>query len=355
MSKMVWDVIGEREFETGVDHGVLFPMSGNAYTKGVAWSGLSSVNESPSGGESTPVYADNIKYLDMMSNEEFGGTIEAYMYPDEFAACDGSAEASDGLYLEQQTRKSFGFSYRTLVGNDTEGTDYGYKLHIIYNAKANPSEKSRSTVNDSPEATTLSWEFKTTPVVLNTINPETNKPYKATSHIVIKSTRANAAKLAELEDILYGTETTDPRLPLPDEILSLFAEDPNPLTNLRVDADIAAGTDLHGKVVSDLQSGIVVGSNAITGTLKYVSDYTGYSEDPEDQKGNYIALHMAVPGEEDVSISCGIGTTSAVGSDGIAVLIVKSLATPITVTASKAGYDSVTKTFNISNLVLESE
>lgn len=354
MSKMIWDVIGEREFETGVDHGVLFPMSGNAYTKGVPWSGLSAVNESPSGGESSAVYADNIKYLDMISNEEFGGTIEAFMYPDEFAACDGSAEAADGLYLEQQNRKAFGFSYRTLVGNDTDGTEYGYKLHIVYCAKANPSGKDRSTVNDSPEATTLSWEFKTTPAVVNTVNPATGKVFKPTSHIVIKSTKANAEKLAELEDILYGTDLTDSRLPLPDEILSMFIEDPNPLKNLTVDVNIDPAEDLLGKVVSDLQTGITVGRTAITGTLKYVTDYTGFSSDPAEQEGNYIAIHCTVPGEDGVTITAGINNPSTLDADGIDVIIVKNKNNPIVVRASKAGYEDVVKTFDISGLTLQS-
>lgn len=206
MSKLIWDKTGEREYETGVDHGVLYPMANNAYPKGVAWNGLSAVTESPSGGEANDVYADNILYLTMMSAEKFGGTIEAYMSPEEFDACDGTAEVAPGVMIEQQSRKAFGLSYRTIVGNDSEGDDYGYKLHLVWGAKASPSEKSRSTVNDSPEATQLSWEFNTTPATINAINPVTNKPYKPTAHMIIKSTRANADKIKAFEEILYGKD-----------------------------------------------------------------------------------------------------------------------------------------------------
>ena len=357
MPKLVWDEIGAREYETGVDHGVLFPVTGGAYGKGVAWSGLSKVTESPSGGESTAVYADNIKYLDMMSNEEFGGTIEAYMYPDEFAKCDGSAEPVDGVFLEQQNRRSFGFAYRTLIGNDTDGTDYGYKLHLVYGAKANPSSKDRSTVNDSPEATALSWEFKTTPVNVSAINPDTGKPYKAVSHLVIKSTRANAAKLAVLEEILYGSDSADARLPLPDEVIALFDESGNPLSALGIDViSIGNDVDLLGKHIDDLQSNIAIGTNAITGTLKYVSDYTGFSGDVSEQSGNYMAIHCAVPGTDGTRITAKLTKTNIVDpDDGIIVLRVTDKTIPLVITASKDGYDDVVKNFNLNGLTLQSE
>lgn len=206
--KIKWDEVGTREYETGVDCGVVYPAVNNAYPQGVAWNGLSSVSESPSGGEETTVWADNMKYVSMTSAEEFGGTVEAYMYPDEFAQCDGSAEVADGVYVEQQVRKSFGLSYRTIIGNDTEGDEYGEKIHLVYGAKASPSEKSRSTVNDSPEATSLSWEFKTTPVVVSAVNPATGKPYKPVSHLVIDSTKVNATKYTQFKNILYGTDGT---------------------------------------------------------------------------------------------------------------------------------------------------
>ena len=220
MSKLVWDNTGERLYETGVSKGVLYIPTEGVYSKGVAWNGLTAVTESPSGAEATPLYADDIKYLNLMSNEEFGCTIEAYTYPDEFAECDGSASLSDGVYIGQQARKTFGFCYRTVLGNDTENNDHGYKLHLIYGCLAAPSEKSYATINDSPEAITFSWEVSTTPV-----NVTGHKP---TACITIDSTKVNPAKLTELENKLYGTDgdggsATEPMLPLPNEIAQIFA------------------------------------------------------------------------------------------------------------------------------------
>lgn len=214
MSKLVWDQTGERLYETGVRNGVLYIPTAGVYSKGVAWNGLTAVTESPSGAEATPLYADDIKYLNLMSTEEFGATIEAYTYPDEFAECDGSAALVDGVYIGQQARKTFGLCYRTTVGNDTEGYDYGYKLHIIYGCLAAPSEKGYATINDSPEAITFSWEVTTTPVNVTGAKP--------TASITIDSTKADATKLAALEDILYGSESEEARLPLPDEIKTLM-------------------------------------------------------------------------------------------------------------------------------------
>lgn len=217
MSKIVWDKTGERYYETGVKNGVLYIPTGGVYSKGVAWNGLTAVTESPSGAEATPLYADDIKYLNLMSNEEFGATIEAYTYPDEFAECDGSASIATGVMIGQQTRKTFGLSYRTALGNDTVGNDYGYKLHLIYGALAAPSEKGYATINDSPEAITFSWEVTTTPVSVT--------GFKPTASITIDSTKADPTKLAALEKILYGSDdepATEPRLPLPDEIASLM-------------------------------------------------------------------------------------------------------------------------------------
>ena len=215
MSKLVWDSTGDRLYETGVKNGVLYPIDEvGTYSKGVAWNGLTAVTESPSGAESNPLYADDIKYLDLRSVEEFGGTIEAYMYPDEFAECDGSAELAAGVKIGQQQRKVFGLCYRTTLGNDVKGDDYGYKLHIVYGAVASPSERSYTTMNDSPEAITMSWEFSTTPVSVEGFRP--------TAHLEIDSTKANAEKLAALEDILYGANETEARLPLPDEIATLM-------------------------------------------------------------------------------------------------------------------------------------
>lgn len=215
MSKLVWDQTGERRYETGVKQGVLYPQAeGGIYPVGVAWSGLTAVTESPSGAEATALYADDIKYLNLLSNEEFGATIEAYTYPDEFAQCDGSASIATGVVIGQQARKTFGLSYKTILGNDVDGNDYGYKIHLIYGALAAPSEKSYATVNDSPEAITLSWEVTTTPVNVT--------GYKPTASITIDSTKVNAEKLAALEAILYGSDDAEPRLPLPDEIATLM-------------------------------------------------------------------------------------------------------------------------------------
>ena len=215
MSKLVWDNTGERLYETGVSKGVLYIPTGGVYSKGVAWNGLTAVTESPSGAEATPLYADDIKYLNLMSNEEFGCTIEAYTYPDEFAECDGSASLVDGVYIGQQARKTFGFCYRTVLGNDTESNDHGYKLHLVYGCLAAPSEKSYATINDSPEAITFSWEVTTTPV-----NVTGHKP---TACITIDSTKADPTKLATLEAKLYGAESTEAMLPLPDEIAQIFS------------------------------------------------------------------------------------------------------------------------------------
>lgn len=218
MPKIVWDKTGERYYETGVKNGVLYLLGeGNAYTKGVAWNGLTAVTESPSGAEASPLYADDIKYVNLMSNEEFGATIEAYTYPDEFAECDGSASIATGVFVGQQKRKTFGLSYRTVVGNDVDTNDHGYKLHLIYGALAAPSEKAYATINDSPEAITFSWEVTTTPVEVTGLKP--------TACVTIDSTKCDEAKLKELEAILYGSETEEARLPLPDEVAEIMGSE----------------------------------------------------------------------------------------------------------------------------------
>lgn len=215
MSKIVWDAVGEHIFETGVRNGVLYLKDAQgAYNTGVAWNGLTSVSESPEGAEATDLYADDVKYLTLMSAENFKATIEAYTYPPEFEECDGSASIATGVVIGQQTRKPFGLCYRTSIGNDTDGNEHGYKLHIVYGCQASPSEKQYSTINDSPEAITFSWEVNTTPV-----NVTGKKP---TATLIIDSTKADKAKLTALEDILYGAESTEPRLPLPDEIATLM-------------------------------------------------------------------------------------------------------------------------------------
>ena len=215
MSKLVWDQTGERLYETGVRQGVLYlQAAGGTYPKGVAWNGLTNITETPSGAEATALYADDIKYLNLISAEELGGTIEAYTYPDDFAECDGSASLTAGVYIGQQDRKSFGLCYRTTLGNDVESNAHGYKLHLIYGALASPSEKAYSTINDSPEAITFSWEFNTTPV-----NVTGHKP---TASITIDSTKVDTTKMAALEKILYGDTDVEPRLPLPDEVAQII-------------------------------------------------------------------------------------------------------------------------------------
>lgn len=215
MAKLVWDETGKRLYETGVSKGVLYVQSDDGtYGNGVAWNGLTAVNESPSGAEATPLYADDIKYLELTSTEEYGASIEAYTYPEEFEQCDGSAELGAGVTIGQQPRKAFGFCYRTLIGNDVKNNDYGYKIHIVYGAKAAPSEKAYQTVNDSPEAITFSWELTTTPV-----NVEGHKP---TACVTIDSTKVELAKLTSIEEALYGSDTKEPKLLLPDEIAAII-------------------------------------------------------------------------------------------------------------------------------------
>ena len=215
MAKLTWDDTGKRLYETGVKQGVLYLLGEDGtYKNAVAWNGLTAVTESPSGAEATALYADDIKYLSLMSAEEFGATIEAYTYPEEFAQCDGSASLATGVYIGQQARKTFGMCYKTTLGNDVEGNDYGYKLHIIYGAKASPSEKAYATINDSPEAITFSWEITTTPVNV--------AGFKPTATIVIDSTKADPTCLAALEAKLYGGDSTEAELPLPDEVKTLM-------------------------------------------------------------------------------------------------------------------------------------
>ena len=229
MSKIKWDQTSEKKFETGVDHGVLYPQaSGGAYPKGVAWNGLTGVNQSPSGADDNDFYADNILYGSLRGAERFGGGITAYMAPDEWAACDGSVEVVPGVFAGQQNRQRFGLCYRTLIGNDTEGTEHGYKIHLVYNASASPSDRDYETMNENPDMMELSWDFTTLPVAVETLDPVSNKPLRPMSHLEIDSTKLTAEKLTAIETILYGTdgsggsEGTDARLPLPDEVFQLL-------------------------------------------------------------------------------------------------------------------------------------
>lgn len=215
MAKLVWDQTGHRTYETGVDRGVLYLQDESGkYVNGVAWNGLTAVNESPSGAESTPLYADNIKYLELRSAEDFGATIEAYTYPEEFEACDGSAAIAEGVKIGQQDRIPFGLCYRTVLGNDIKANNYGYKLHLIYGATASPSEKSYSTINDSPEAITFSWEITTTPIEV--------EGFKPTASLTINSTKVDSETLAAIEALLYGSESSEPSMPTPNEILAMI-------------------------------------------------------------------------------------------------------------------------------------
>lgn len=213
--RLTWDDAGKRLYETGVKQGVLYPQDDNgAYPKGVAWNGLTAVTESPEGAEPTPLYADDIKYLNLLSTEEFKAIVEAYTYPDEFTECDGSGSLVEGVTIGQQDRKTFGLSYRTSLGNDVKGNEYGYKLHIVYGCLAAPSEKAYATVNDSPEAITFSWEVSTTPVNVT--------GFKPTASLVLDSVKLGAAKMKAIEDVLYGSSAAEARLPLPDEIKSII-------------------------------------------------------------------------------------------------------------------------------------
>jgi hypothetical protein len=219
MTRILWDQLGERRYETGVDRGVLYLQNNGQYDEGYPWSGLTTVTESPSGAESNKQYADNIVYLNLISAEEFGGTIEAFTYPEQFEQCDGTASPVVGITIGQQGRRSFGFAYRTRVGNDVEASDFGYKLHLVYNATASPSERAYGTINDSPEALTFSWELTTIPVEVGEID---GVEYKPTAIMTIDSTKVSAANLKALEDVLYGTSGADPRLPMPAEVVSMF-------------------------------------------------------------------------------------------------------------------------------------
>ena len=255
MAELKWDKVGERFYETGVDHGVLYlPDASGEYTTGVAWNGLVSVTESPSGAEASPQYADNIKYLNLVSAEEFGGTIDAFYSPREFDQCDGSASPFPGISVGQQARKTFGLSYRNLIGNDIQGTDFGEKIHLVYGALAGPSEKSRSTVNDSPEAVTFSWEFTTTPVEVPGLKPS--------AHIIADSTEVDPDGFAALKAILYGTAGSDPRLPLPEEVFGLFegtitVVNPTKPTQDGDDITIPATTGVIYKINGEVVTGTV--------------------------------------------------------------------------------------------------
>ena len=348
MSRLVWDQAGERFYETGTKNGVLYVRNENGeYPKGVVWNGLTAVTQAPSGAESNPLYADDIKYVNLISAEEFGATIEAYTYPDEFAECDGSASIAEGVVIGQQKRKTFGLCYRSVLGNDIDENDYGYKLHLIYGAVAAPSEKSYATINDSPEAVTFSWEVTTTPVNVT--------GFKPTALLTIDSTKIAADKLSQLEDILYGTENEEARLPLPDEVIALVnAKDPITLSVAPEDGEVS----VLGKKVSDLQTNVSVDDDKITGTLKYVTGYTGFSSNVSEQKGNYLVLKLATePADAKTTVELVGGTKGpvALDEDMNIVLLIKNKNTQSVKVVTTKNDDTVTKTYSLSALTLNAE
>lgn len=351
MSRLLWDQDGERIYETGVENGVLYPKSDEGtYPKGFAWNGLTGVSEAPSGAEETPIYADNIKYLSLTSVEEFGATITAYTYPDEFEKCDGSADIAPGVTVGQQDRTPFGLVYKTKIGNDTKGNSHGYKLHMVYGAKAKPSSRDYKSINGDPEAIEMSWEISTTPV---------NVPgFKPTAHLTINSTKVNPAKLAKLEDILFGSEAADARLPLPAEVFEIFKNDADPALTITV-APITGADDLLGKKAADLQSNIVVDDKAmnISGTLKHVTGYTGFSSKVDEQSGNYIALNVdpasGFPETMTVEVKNGTsGPTKLTAADHQVVLKIKDAATQGIIVKATNNGNEVTKEYKLTGLTL---
>lgn len=272
MAELTWDGVGEKVYETGTDHGVLYePDANGEYNSGVAWNGLTGVTESPSGAEANAQYADNIKYLSLRSAEEYGATIEAFTYPREFNKYDGAAVVG-GVTIHQQNRRKFGFSWRTLKGNDVEGTDYGYKLHLAYGCEAAPSEKAHVTTNDSPEATTFSWELDTTPVPVPGTNPDTGKPYRPTAKLTVDSTETDPTALAALEDILYGTAGADPRLPSPEEVIALVGG--GAVTTVETEAPTYNPTDDLITIPAVTGVEYYVGEELVTGTYGPITGTT---------------------------------------------------------------------------------
>lgn len=352
MPRIIWDKAGEHFYETGVDHGVLYPTLNGVYQTGVAWNGLTSVSESPSGAESTAQYADNIKYLNLISAEEFGATIEAFTYPPEFAVCDGSAEPVKGVMIGQQTRRPFGLCYRTLIGNDLAGTDYGYKLHLIYGATASPSERAYATVNDSPEAITFSWEVATTPVEV--------PGYKPTASLTIDSTQISATNMAKLEEILYGSADAEPRLPMPQEVIDLIGS--SKTINLIV-TPLGSTDTLLGKTGAELMENVQVGEKEITGKLLYVDDFTEYeSSVPGLQEGNYLALEVATEsGTGDINWEL-LGDTASTagphtpitanGGKKYALMRITNQVSQSVKIDVKDGKDTLVKTYTLSTMEL---
>lgn len=279
MTQLAWDLVGERTFETGVDHGVLYEPDGSGeYGNGVAWNGLVSVTESPSGAEAAPQYADNMKYLNLVSAENFSATIEAFTYPVEFEKFDGSAGPTPGVTIGQQARKTFGFSYRTKKGNDTDGVDYGYKLHLIYGCLAAPSEKAHNTINDTPEAITFSWELSTSPVAVGEVG---GVEYKPTASLTIDSTMVDAGMLATLEEQLYGTVSLDPSMPLPADVFAMMT-----VALTTVDPNVPAYNSTTKVITIPVQTGVVytIDGEVVTGDVTITEDTIVHAEPADGYK-----------------------------------------------------------------------
>lgn len=348
--QLVWDQTGERIYETGVSKGVLYPFADNKYGTGVAWNGLTAVTESPSGAEASPLYADNIKYLNLMSAEEFGATVEAYTYPDEFAECNGEAalkndtEGIAGISVGQQKRKTFGMSYQTKVGNDTDA-DAGYKIHLIYGALAAPSEKAYATVNDSPEAITFSWELTTTPIEVPGLKP--------TASITIDSTKVSKEVLKAIENKLYGTEEEDPTLPTPTELVELVKTATARVIEIKVET--TSSQPIFNKQISEIQTNISVDEvkNKITGISNYISDFVDFNPTvQEEQEGNYLYLAFNNIKADKIEVKVEGGKKPDFldcTSDKWCLFWLKDTATGITIKATK-GDKSTTKTYDITGL-----
>lgn len=343
--RLQWDKEGEHFYETGTSHGVLYLRDADgSYPTGVPWNGLTAVTENASGAEATPLYADDIKYLNLYSAEEFGITIEAYTYPDEFAKCDGSEFLTDGVSIGQQPRQSFGFSYQTIIGNDVENDNYGYKIHCVYGATASPSEKNYTTVNDSPEAVAFSWEVNTVPVNVT--------GFKPTACVTIDSTKfknPSAKKVLEaFENILYGDDEHDARLPMPDEILEL-------LKPVEITTKVTDGTtERYSVPVNELQENIKISGDKISGILKHKDSYTGFSTDDNLKSGYYLALDIEVP--EDATVTVEIIGGDSEGhpkeiNDKFLVAYIKNTKQKIKLVAKQNGKESE-KTYDLSGLKL---
>lgn len=353
--RLTWDGIGERFYETGVDHGVLYTSRFGNYDVATPWNGLTAVTESPSGAEPTDLWADNIKYLTMRSAEAFGATVECYTYPVEWAACNGEAELRKGVTFGQQARETFGLCYRTIKGNDTKLNDYGYKLHLIYGCSASPSEKAYSTVNDSPEAITFSYEITTTPVAVDGLFSTSGKPMKAVASITLDSTILGADAMKAIEDVLYGTDDTEGRLPMPAELEDIIGSVVEPSAKALTGETLNIGSGSMS--VDKLQKNVVVDdlNNTITGQLLYVDDFKDFSSVAADQEGNYLALGIDSP---DPNATISVELTKNVQLDEDRKIVIRitdaTRKKPLKVKIESDDKTHVTE-YNISGLYLDAK